>query len=409
MSLSPISDELCREAVDALKAANGVKAHAAKALGLVTETFKSRIKRAAERGMLGYDPVMPGFVVKEASTKIGDTWVKQTREPGAEFEMPPGHVTKGVSALVDSENRVTAQWIKTKLDPFNSEEMLRVIFDELKAKLPRIKAVKPPKHTNALLLNQYTITDNHFGMLAWGDENGGQNYDLKIAEQLLIDWFSAAIAMSPDAAVGVLAQLGDLLHHDSLESVTPAHKHVLDADSRLQKIIRVVIRMLRRIIGMMLEKHERVHVVMASGNHDPASSAWVRELLAALYEDEPRVTIDNSPDLYYVYEHGKTALFYHHGHKRDVKSVDSVFAGKFREIFGRCPKSYGHVGHKHSDELFESNLMRVERHRTLAAPDAFASGGGWLSQRDAKVITYHKEYGEVFRSTLSPEMVGVIE
>ena len=49
--------------------------------------------------------------------------------------------------------------------------------------------------------------------------------------------------------------------------------------------------------------------------------------------------------------------------------------------------------------------MKVERHRTLAPSDAYASSGGWLSERDAKVITYHREFGEVFRSTLSPEMV----
>ena len=48
--------------------------------------------------------------------------------------------------------------------------------------------------------------------------------------------------------------------------------------------------------------------------------------------------------------------------------------------------------------------MIVERHRTLAAADAYAAKGGWLSGREAKVITYSKEYGEVFRITINPEM-----
>jgi hypothetical protein len=59
----------------------------------------------------------------------------------------------------------------------------------------------------------------------------------------------------------------------------------------------------------------------------------------------------------------------------------------------------------HSDQVAESNLMKVERHRTLAPADAYASAGGWLSKRDAKVITYHQTYGEVSRITLSPQMV----
>jgi hypothetical protein len=50
--------------------------------------------------------------------------------------------------------------------------------------------------------------------------------------------------------------------------------------------------------------------------------------------------------------------------------------------------------------------MQIEQHRTLAPKDAYASSGGWMSGRDAKVITYHKERGEVSRLTISPEMVA---
>jgi hypothetical protein len=241
-------------------------------------------------------------------------------------------------------------------------------------------------------------------MLAWGEETGA-DYDLKIAEQLLLDWFAAAIAQSPPAATAILAQLGDLLHHDAKASVTPAHGHVLDADSRLQKMIRVAIRTMRRVITMLLEKHQRVHVIMADANHDEAGGAWLRELFAAFYENEPRVTVDTSPNTFYMYEHGQTSLFYHHGHKRKIGDVDSVFAGKFRETYGRTKFSYAHVGHLHSDELRSTNLMKVERHETLAAPDAYAANGGWLSGRSAKVITYSKQFGEVGRLTLTPEMV----
>jgi len=49
--------------------------------------------------------------------------------------------------------------------------------------------------------------------------------------------------------------------------------------------------------------------------------------------------------------------------------------------------------------------MLIERHATLAAPDAYAAGGGYLSKRSAKIITYHKNFGEVGRLTLRPEMV----
>lgn len=66
--------------------------------------------------------------------------------------------------------------------------------------------------------------------------------------------------------------------------------------------------------------------------------------------------------------------------------------------------AYAHLGHLHSNELKESQLMIVERHRTLAAADAYAAKGGWLSGREAKVITYSRTDGEVFRISINPEM-----
>lgn len=401
--MTVLSDDLAQEAAEAYRQ-HGSKTAAASALGLPRKTFTGRLLVASQRGLLGTAPVMPGFAIKSVASKEGDAWVRQAREHGEVFELPAGHVVKGVSALLDAEGRVIQEWRKTAEDRSFLTESLQAIVDALKEDLPRVSIMPAPSSTNADLLNQFVVTDSHFGMLAWREETGA-DYDLRIAEDLLTDWFAAAIDLSPDAHTAVLAQLGDLMHHDALESVTPAHKHVLDADSRLQKVIRVVIRTIRRVIDMRLQKHQRVHVVMAAGNHDPASSAWLREMLAAMYENEPRISVDNTPGLYYVFEWGETMLGYHHGHKRNVTNVDATLVGMFRDIFGRSRYAYAHVGHLHSDEGRKSGLMYVERHETLAAPDAYAAGGGWLSGRSAKVITYHKRHGEVARSTLRPEML----
>lgn len=378
---------------------------AAQACGVKKSAFHDSIKRAAEQGLLGPAQTLPGFAIKSIASKEGDAWVKQTKEAGEPFTLPQGHAVKGVSALVDAEGRTIQKWVKTGQNAEEQEAAFAATVEALKEELPRVTMMQPPASVQSELLNQYTVTDSHFGMLAHREETGA-DYDLKLAEQLLLDWFAAAIAGAPQAHTAVLAQLGDLLHHDSLESVTPAHRHVLDADSRLHKVVRVVIRTIRRIIDMLLQKHQQVHVVMASGNHDPASSVWVRELLAAIYENEPRVTVDCSPKLYYSYEWGNTALMYHHGHKRNVNNVDATLAGIFRELYGRSKYAYAHIGHLHSDEGRKTGLMYVERHETLAAPDAYAAGGGWLSGRSAKVITYHRDYGEVGRATLRPEMVA---
>lgn len=318
--------------------------------------------------------------------------------------VPEGYKVRGVSTLYNAKGEVAAQWVKSQQDGDAMAKALQAAFEGYAAELPRSEPVAAPTHTLGDLANAYVLTDYHLGMLSWADETGA-DWDMDIAEELLVKWFAAAIAAAPPAELGIFVNLGDFLHWDGMDAVTPASKHILDADTRFQKLVRVAIRAKRRIIAMLLEKHQRVHVINAEGNHDPASSIWLREWLASVYENEPRVSIDTSADPYYCVEHGQTSLFFHHGHKRKMEQVSDVFVAKFRDVFGRTKHSYAHTGHLHHDKRIEDNLMTVEQHRTLAAPDAYASRGGWMSGRDAKVITYHKQHGEVGRITISPEMV----
>ena len=407
-----ISSEQLNQTLDAYAACMENQTATARALGVSRQVVQYHLKIAAQRGLMGVSPVLPGFIIDstsettDADGNIKSQSVRQVREPGPKFEYLPNFLLKQRSTLSDGDGNTKLQWHIERPEAAAQHQAMLAVVEALKSDIPRAKPVilNPPKSYNTDLLNQFTVTDLHFGMLSWKEETGA-DYDLKIAEELLLNWFAAAIKQAPDAETAILCQLGDLLHHDAHASVTPAHGHVLDADSRLQKMIRVVIRTMRRVITMLLEKHNHVHVLMADANHDPSGGAWLREMFASFFEDEPRVTVDSSASTYYAYEHGLTSLFYHHGHKKKIDSVDSVFAGQFREVYGRTKFAYGHVGHLHSDELKSTNLMKIERHETLAAPDAYAANGGWRSGRSAKVITYSKKFGEVGRCTITPEMV----
>ena len=283
-------------------------------------------------------------------------------------------------------------------------ERFAVVIDELKKELPKETPVKAPKFKNNSLCNQYVITDYHLGMMSWGEETG-DDWDLSIAKKVLIDFFKTAIEQSPKADEAILAQIGDFLHWDGLEAVTPANKHVLDADTRFTKLIRTAIKLIRQVINMLLKKYSKVSLILAEGNHDPASSAWLREVFYAFYEDEKRLVVDTNPDPYYCVTFGDVCLFYHHGHKRKINNIDTSFVSKFKKEFGNSKYVYAHTGHLHHQHTIESNLMILEQHRTLAGKDAYASRGGWLSGRDSKVITYHKKYGEVARQTININML----
>lgn len=332
-------------------------------------------------------------------------WIKQSQwEKVLELRGKNKLSITGKSTLRDKDGNVVMEWTKTNVTQEDKLKALRTAINTLKEDIIPIKKTKLKNDNfNANICNQYTLTDYHLGMMAWAEESG-DDWDLKIAEYTLISFFETAIEQSPKAESAIFAQIGDFLHWDGLDAVTPANKHVLDADTRFTKLVRVAIRVIRQIITMLLQKYKKVTVIMAEGNHDPASSVWLREMLHAFYENEPRLIIDTNPDPYYCLTFGKVCLFYHHGHKRNIKNIESVFVGKYKKEFGLSDYVYGHIGHLHHSKE-ETNLMTIEQHRTLAAKDAYASRGGYLSGRDAKVITYHKDFGEVGRNTININMI----
>lgn len=318
--------------------------------------------------------------------------------------VPEPFIVRGISTYFNKEGKASGQWVKTRIDDDKFQLILLEAIEAMKDDIPRREPSVAPAHSNKNLLNCYVITDYHLGMLSWGEETG-EDWDVAIAERLIIEWFEQAIDQSPAAETAVFAQLSDFLHFDGMDAVTPASKHLLDVDTRFAKLVRSAIRVLRYVIDMLLTKHQNVHIIMADANHDPVSQIWLREWFSVLYENEPRITVDKSPNPYNAYEFGKTALFFHHGHKRRVTNVSEVFAGQFREIYGRTKYAYAHTGHLHHLDIKENNLMIVEQHRTLAPADAYAARGGWLTGRDAKVITYHRDFGEVSRLTINSDML----
>ena len=322
--------------------------------------------------------------------KARDAIARGTLDADIATRVPEGHKVKGVSTLYGEDGTVKAQWVKTDVDAQRAEMLREVALQALAADLPREAPIPPPQLALDDLCTLYTFTDYHVGMLAWHKENLEADWDNGIAEAMGKAAMSYLVSAAPASAHGIVNIQGDFLHWDGLTAITPTHGHVLDADGRFGKVVDVAIRLIRSLVRLALTKHERVTLLICEGNHDIASSLWLRKMFAALYEDEPRITVHDSELPYYAIEHGEVMLGFHHGHLRKNEQLPALFSAQFRSMWGRCKRVYIHTGHRHHKEVKDHPGARVIQHPTLAARDAHASRGGWLSDREITAITYSK-------------------
>jgi len=366
----------------------GTNAGAAALLGIHLRTLERRVKNIKE------------------GVSAEDNSANALLAPPHPMEERDDEVFKGRSVLWNpATGEQKLEWYKTDRDKQAQYDAMKRAIDALKEDIPAVPRVRQKIKTDNKLLNLFVLTDAHIGMLAWGEETG-EDWDTSLAEDMILKYFTAAIEKAPPAKRAVFAQMGDFLHYDGIESVTPSSGHQLDTDTRFAKLVRTGIRITRQIIEMLLERYDKVDVIMAEGNHDEVSEIWLRESFADRYRDNPRLRIDQSPAPFYAIEHGSTSLFFHHGHLKKVDQIDRAITAEFREIFGRTKNSYCHVGHLHHYVGKETELMRVEQHNTLSARDSYASRHLWRSARQAKVITYHEDHGYAGELVLTPEMLG---
>lgn len=355
---------------------------AAKALGInkyvITEGIKNVEKKAA---IFGYSP-------RHDMSKT----------------VPEPFIVRGVSTYYDKEGKAAGQWVKSRIDEQALEAAVKAAVVSLSADVKRADPIPAPAHVTETLCNLYTLTDVHIGARAWGKETGA-DWDLEIAERVVISAFRHMVQSSPMADTAIVCQLGDWMHFDSLKAVTPTNQHLLDADGRFSKVIAVAVRILRTVIDFALARHAKVVVLMAEGNHDEASSVWLRHLFKLLYEREPRIEVIDSELPYYVHQHGTTMLAFHHGHLKKNDALPILFAAQFPQIWGATTKRYCHTGHRHHVEEKEHSGMTVIQRPTLAARDAYAARGGWIAERAITAITYHRDFGQVARNTVTPEML----
>ncbi|MDB6086571.1 MAG: Phage protein, partial [Gammaproteobacteria bacterium] len=129
MPIAALTDEELLARV-ALRNQHPTAAAAARAAGIIPETFKSQLKMAAKRGlMLSHAPAMPGFEISKVTTAPdGGQHITQKTERGDVFEMPKTHFLGKMTVQRDPDGRVLQDWIRVMpgaVDPLEVAEALK--------------------------------------------------------------------------------------------------------------------------------------------------------------------------------------------------------------------------------------------------------------------------------------------
>lgn len=320
--------------------------------------------------------------------------------------IPEGLIIKGTSTFYDADGKVSRQWVKTDKRAEDKLEILKEAVESIVSDISGTATITTkPRFINTDYMSVYNIGDAHIGMLAHHAE-AGEDFDLTIAERDLIAVMSQLVESSPPSKVGLIIDVGDFFHADNQRNETSHSGNKLDVDGRWFKVLRIGLMIMVKLVELGLTKHEEIIVKNAIGNHNEHSAVYLAMFLDAWFRDEPRVTVDKSPSMFWYHQFGKVLIGVTHGHTIKAADLGEVMATDCEAIWSLSKYRYWYTGHVHHDQVKEFRSFKFESFRTLAGKDAWHSASGYRSGRDMKCIILHKDYGEIQRHTANIAMVA---
>lgn len=284
------------------------------------------------------------------------------------------------------------------------ERLQAALVEDIRAELRTFSAPEP-RHAFAEggYLFEFAPFDLHVGKYAWAEETV-THYDTEIAADL----FRASLGFLLDRALRltggklerVLAVLGnDVAHVDSKRGQTTAGTP-MDVDTRYIRVYRRICEIHRWAVDQ-LRQVAPVDIVIVPGNHDELTSFHLGEILAARYDGDPHVTVNNSARLRKYYEFGCNLLGFTHGDAEKVAELPLLMAREVPDQWARASSREWHIGHKHIAERFswrQQDLhsdkgVRVRRLPSLSAHDAWHTKHGYTDRRACEGFVFHRAAG----------------
>ena len=317
----------------------------------------------------------------------------------------PGFDAKRISTAYKADGSVGLQWVIQEKEKTSLQERLDIMIEGVKEDLDGFKRKSStPVEVSDDYLAMYMIGDHHFGMLADSESKvDDDDWDIKIATEILIDATDRLANRVGNASTGVLLNVGDFFHADSSFNTTTKGTPV-DVDTRIGKTFKLAGRLFNILIDKMLQTHQKVVVVNVRGNHDYDMACHLSSCLELLYSKEPRVEIVQNYSKFISYQWHNNLFVFHHGDRIKHEQILQTVIKNLDDEWAESKNRYCHLGHIHHHTAREVGSMHFEHWGSLTATDQWHSDSGYGAERSMTAVVYHKDNGEDSRVKIKVEV-----
>lgn len=280
--------------------------------------------------------------------------------------------------------------LKLHKEKLTTKEIAELFHSMVKGHSPRYTAIK--RRASKVGLENITVVmdlfDLHIGMLAWGQETMGDDWDSYIGVEMALH----AIEELVDRLQGfniteIIVPMGnDLLHTDvsiggkggMTTSGTPQ-----DVDTRYLKMFRMAHQLMVAMIDR-LRQIAPVRVIVVPGNHDRERAAYIGEVIFAWYRNDPEVVVDNGASLRKYTLVGNTLLGFTHGDQEKAENLPFLMSSEKPQEWAQAAYKVYHTGHFHRKKKMLSvttdtyNGVEVLTLPSLVPPDSWHAMKGYV-------------------------------
>ena len=347
--------------------------------------------QAAAAAELGIDP----STIAKSITALKVKCAKRGESAEHEIDrpVPEGYKLAGISDMrTNSEGKPI--WYKFNEDREKMHEMylsyINGLCKDIKPRKPK-KAPKATKYRKDLMTGVF-IGDAHIGMRAFGKETKHSNFDTDIATSQLRDAIDYLVGKAEPTETGLLVNVGDFMHANTQHNTTFAGTPV-DSDTRQNKTMEAAAEVMVYMVDRMLDKHKKVVLVCARGNHDTDAASAVALILKFFFKNEPRVQVLDTDGFYHYVEYGNWLLGIHHGDKQKPESLAGSMARDMSQAWGRTTHRMWCCGHYHKDAVKTLHGCKYKIFGALPPPDSWHASHGYAGDGEMEMLTFRKEGG----------------